>query len=169
MTLVIFSSFICRGLDMHSPANLMQVSGLMFEVHSSSTENGLQPGLWYSCSGFSVIWEPQNKFHLPLLYWSVGEKKLLQKNVPLKLRKWKENPTLSAYASFLISMFFGVFASQTVKRVLITDLLEGAEIVVGAILYIGATWDSFTMAARQGSLIPLKVSWILQSQDICCY
>lgn len=66
-------------------------------------------------------------------------------------------------------MFFGVFASQTVKRVLITDLLEGAEIVVGAVLYIGATWDSFTMAARQGSLIPLKVSWILQSQDICCY
>lgn len=48
MTLVIFSSFICRGLDMHSPANLTQVSGLMFEVHSSSTENGLQPGLWYS-------------------------------------------------------------------------------------------------------------------------
>lgn len=40
---------------MRSPANLTQVSGLMFEVHSSSTENGLQLGLWYSCSGFQYF------------------------------------------------------------------------------------------------------------------
>lgn len=91
MTLVIFSSFICRGLDMHSPANLTQVSGLMFEVHSSSTENGLQPGLWYSCSGFSVILEPQNKFHLPLLYWSVGKKTVTEK-CTFKVKKMKRKP-----------------------------------------------------------------------------